>query len=171
MGDATHALITAPRREQEAWLLSRFPDRSLEDLIDRAYPLAYGAYFEFDDGLLSDMTSFPDDYDLGDLLRDRMPGLTEERAERINAGSALTSEERAQTRSLVIDRQLEGDDGVFCSGFEVPTDAGGTLFASFIGQSQGQGGISYAFDGLFVSREAAERSYRQGPGDRVWMSI
>jgi hypothetical protein len=171
MRDAPNGLVAAPREEQEVWLLARFPDLNMDGLIARAYPIAYGAFCHFDQGLFSDMTSEPGDYDLGDQLRERMPELTEARAEQINAGATLSSTELAQTRALVIDGQLEGDGGFFCSGFDVPTDAGDTVFASFIGRSLGQGGIGYAFDGLFANREAAERSYRDGPGDRIWIEI
>jgi hypothetical protein len=162
-------ILKADQKTQEALLLKLFPNETIDDLIVKAYSDAYGVYFIFDQSRLEDMLAYPSDYNLSDTLQGRLPDLDDDRAEAIQNGAALTSSELAAVKECVLEEQELGDGGCFCSGLDIKLPGGRSLFASFVGQSEGQGGIRYKFDGLFPSRQSAENSYKE-LGDH-WLEL
>ena len=162
-------IIKADLTTQEAWLLELFPNETIDDLIVKAYSNAYGVYFIFDQSRMEDMLAYPSDYDLGETIRGRLADLDADRVEAIENGAALTGSELAAVKECVLEEQEEGDGGCFCSGLDINLRGGQSLFASFVGQSEGQGGIRYQFDGLFSSRQSAENSYNE-IGDH-WLEL
>lgn len=162
-------VLTADLKTQEAWLLKHFPKETIDDLIVQAYSDAYGVYLIFDQSRLEDMLAYPLDYDLGETIRGRLTDLDDDRVEAIDNGAALTGREMAAVKEYVLEEQDDGDGGCFCSGLDISLPGGKSLFASFVGYSEGQGGIRYQFDGLFSSRQSAENSYKE-IGDH-WLEL
>ena len=162
-------VLTADLKTQEAWLLKHFPKETIDDLIVKAYSEAYGVYLIFDQFRLEDMLAYPLDYDLGETIRGRLTDLDDDRVEAIDNGAALTGRELAAVKECVLEGQEEGDGGDFCSGLAVNLPSGQSLFASFVGPSEGQGGIRYEFDGLFSSLQSAENYYKE-IGDH-WLEL
>ena len=162
-------IIKADLKTQETWLLKHFPNETIDDLILKAYSDAYGVYLIFDQSRLEYMLAYPSDYDLGETIRGRLADLDDDRVEAIENGAALTGSELAAVKEYVLEVQEEGDGGYFCSGLAVNLPGGQSLFASFVGSSDGQGGIRYEFDGLFSSLQSAENSYKE-IGDH-WLEL
>ena len=162
-------IIKADQKTQEAWLLKLFPNKTIDDLIVKVYSDAYGVYLLFDQYLLKDMLADPSDYSLGDTLQGRLPDLDDDRVESINNGAALTRSELVAAKECVLLQQEAGDGGCICSGFNIKLPSGQSLFASFVGYEQGQGGIEYKFDGLFASKQSAENFYKE-IGDH-WLEL
>lgn len=149
-------IIKADLATQEAWLLKHFPNETIDDLKVKAYSDAYGVYLIFDQSRMEDMLAYPADYDLGETIRGRLTDLDDDRVEAIENGAALSGSELAAVKKCVLEEQEEDDGGCFCSGLLVSLPGGQSLFASFVGPSEGQGGIRYEFDGLFSSRQSAK---------------
>ena len=162
-------IIKADYATQEAWLLKLFPNETIDDLIGRAYSDAYGVYFIFDQSRLDDMLAYPSEYDLGETIRGRLNDLDNDRVKAIENGAPLTASELGAVKGCVLEEQELGDGGCFCSGLDVNLPSGQRLFASFVGQSEGQGGIGYKFDGLFPSQRSAEKFYKK-LGDH-WLEL
>ncbi len=93
----------------------------------------------------------------------------DDRAEEIETGAKLTENELSAAKEYVLEQQELGDGGLICSGFDIDLPDGASLFASFVGQEQGQSGIAYEFDGLFTSKQAAESAYKK-MGDH-WLDL
>ena len=154
-------IIKSDVKTQEAFLLGLFPDESIEDLIVKIYSEAFGVYLLLDRSRLEDMLGYPTNYDLGETIREHLPDTTDDRVTAIDIGAPLTAKELAALKDYILDEQSSGDGGHFCSGFDVRLPNGQVLFASFVGLSEGQGGIGYEFDGLFLSRQSAKKSYKE----------
>lgn len=154
-------IIKSDIKTQEAFLLGLFPSKSIDDLIVEICCEAYGVYLIFDWSRLEDMLSYPTSYDLGETIRERLPDISDDRVKAIDSGVPLTAEELAALKDYILDEQSSGDGGHFCSGLNVRLPNGQALFASFVGLSEGQGGIRYEFDGLFLSRQSAKNWYKK----------
>jgi hypothetical protein len=128
-------------------------------LTVRAYEQPLGFFIVFDDSRLQDVLAHPDAYDLGWLLQDRL-SISDQRAEAINGGAALSGAELDALKAELMDRQLQSDEGISCAGFAVSAGEGGTVFVAFTGPSEGQGGIRYEFAALFKSRDHAVGHFR-----------
>ena len=145
-----------------------------EDIIDyisyRAWDIPLGAYIIYDHSSLNDMLENPESYDLGWSIQAKMENMSDQRAEAINNGDQLSSDElNVATRIVEEMQEEEEDDWISCSGFKINTIADGTIYAAFTGLSLGQGGIEYTFYKLFPNTETAV-SYFSEKGDN-WFSI
>ena len=152
-------ILSASKAAQLEWLLKQFPKKDIDDLRVRAYQQPFGCFVVFDNSRLQDILAYPDAYDLGWLLQDRL-SISDQRAEAINGAAALSLAELDALKAELMDRQLQSDDGIACAGFAVSTAEGGTVFAAFTGSSEGQGGVRYDFAGLFTSRDHAMKHFR-----------
>ena len=152
-------ILSASKAAQLEWLLKQFPNEDIDDLTVRAYEQPLGFFIVFDDGRLQDVLAHPDAYDLGWLLQDRL-SISDQRAEAINGGAALSGAELDALKAELMDRQLQSDEGISCAGFAVSAGEGGTVFVAFTGPSEGQGGIRYEFAALFKSRDHAVGHFR-----------
>jgi len=103
-------ILSASKAAQLDWLLKQFPKEDIDDLTVRAYEQPLGFFVVFDDGRLQDVLAYPDAYDLGWLLQDRL-SISDQRAEAINAGAALSDAELDALKAELMDRQLQSDDG------------------------------------------------------------
>ena len=161
-------ILSASKAAQLEWLLKQFPKEDIDDLRVRAYEQPLGFFIVFDDSRLEDVLAYPDAYDLGWLLQDCL-SISDQRAEAINGGVALSGAELNALKAELMGRQLESDDGISCAGFAVSAGEGGKVFAAFTGPSEGQGGIRYDFAGLFTSRDHAMKHFRS-MGDE-WVDL
>jgi hypothetical protein len=144
-----------------------------EDIIDymdlRAWDEPLGAYIIYDRSRLDDMLESPESYDLGWSIQAKMENMPDQRAEAINSGDTLNSNEMNVAVKLVEEIQEDNDEWISISGFKIDTIADGTIYAAFTGLSLGQGGIEYTFYKLFPNTETAV-SYFSEKGDN-WFSI
>ena len=144
-----------------------------EDIIDymdlRAWDEPLGAYIIYDRSRLDDMLESPESYDLGWSIQAKMENMPDQRAEAINNGDTLNSNEMNVAVKLVEEIQEDNDEWISISGFKIDTIADGTIYAAFTGLSLGQGGIEYTFYKLFPNTETAV-SYFSEKGDN-WFSM
>ena len=144
-----------------------------EDIIDymnlRAWDEPLGAYIIYDRSRLDDMLESPESYDLGWSIQAKMENMSDQRAEAINNGDTLNSNEMNVAVKLVEEIQEDNDEWISISGFKIDTIADGTIYAAFTGLSLGQGGIEYTFYKLFPNTETAV-SYFSEKGDN-WFSM
>ena len=188
-------LLKSSPAVQYEWLKGQLSDKTLEDMksnlvnptveeldnlvakdenvIDyinyRAWDIPLGAYIIYDHSSLNDMLENPESYDLGWSIQAKMENMSDQRAEEINNGDQLSSDELNVAVRIVEEMQEEEDDWISCAGFKINTIADGTIFAAFTGLSLGQGGIDYTFYKLFPNTETAV-SYFSEKGDN-WFSI
>lgn len=113
-------LLRADRKTQLSWLVSRGELRGGLELEARAYDEPLGSYFFIDNDRLADMLAYPESYDLGWSLRDRIAGTSDARAIAINDGATLSEREIQAAKDIVREEQIENLDGFFCSGFFEP---------------------------------------------------
>lgn len=145
-------------------------DENVIDYISyRAWDIPLGAYIIYDHSGLDDMLESPEGYDLGWSIQAKMENMSDQRAEAINNGDQLSSDELNIAVKIVEEMQDEEDDWISCSGFKINTIADGTIYAAFTGLSLGQGGIEYTFYKLFPNTETAV-SYFSEKGDN-WFSV
>jgi len=144
-----------------------------EDIIDymdlRAWDEPLGAYIIYDRSRLDDMLESPESYDLGWSIQAKMENMPDQRAEAINNGDTLNSNEMNVAVKLVEEIQEDNDEWISISGFKIDTIADGTIYAAFTGLSLGQGGIEHTFYKLFPNTETAV-SYFSEKGDN-WFSM
>lgn len=153
-------LLRADRKTQLSWLVSRGELRGGLALEARAYDEPLGSYFFIDNDRLADMLAYPESYDLGWTLRDRIAGTSDARAIAINDGATLSEREIQAAKDIVREEQIENLDGFFCSGFFEPWDGTTTIFAAYQGPSLGQGGIHYEFERLFRTKQDAAMYFK-----------
>ena len=145
-------------------------DENVIDYINyRAWDIPLGAYIIYDHSSLNDMLENPESYDLGWSIQAKMENMSDHRAEEINNGDQLSSDELNVAVRIVEEMQDEEDDWISCAGFKINTIADGTIYAAFTGLSLGQGGIEHTFYKLFPNTETAV-SYFSEKGDN-WFSI
>ena len=144
-----------------------------EDIIDymdlRAWDEPLGAYIIYDRSRLDDMLESPESYDLGWSIQAKMENMPDQRAEAINSGDTLNSNEMNVAVKLVEEIQEDNDEWISISGFKIDTIADGTIYAAFTGLSLGQGGIEYTFYKLFPNTKTAI-SYFSEKGDN-WFAM
>ena len=144
-----------------------------EDIIDymdlRAWDEPLGAYIIYDRSRLDDMLESPESYDLGWSIQAKMENMPDQRAEAINSGDTLNSNEMNVAVKLVEEIQEDNDEWISISGFKIDTIADGTIYAAFTGLSLGQGGIEYTFYKLFPNTKTAV-SYFSEKGDN-WFAM
>ena len=145
-------------------------DENVIDYINyRAWDIPLGAYIIYDHSSLNDMLENPESYDLGWSIQAKMENMSDHRAEEINNGDQLSSDELNVAVRIVEEMQDEEDDWISCAGFKINTIADGTIYAAFTGLSLGQGGIEYTFYKLFPNTETAV-SYFSEKGDN-WFAM
>ena len=169
-------LLKADRETQLEWLKSQLTDTANEQDTDiityihiRAWDEPLGAFIHFDQSRLDDMLGYPEAYDLGESIQNSLPDVSNQRAKAINAGSKLTPAEREVAVAIFEEGQADSDAWISCSGFTLKVDTGASIYIAFSGASLGQGGIDYAFYGLFSNSEAAI-NYFSKQGDN-WFDI
>jgi hypothetical protein len=161
-------ILSASKAAQLEWLLKQFPKEDIDDLRVRAYEQPIGCCIVHDEDRLQDCLENPDASDLGWMLQGRIK-ISDARAEAINAGAEISSAEHAALRALLLDQQSESEEGTYISGFSVSSGDDSTIFAAFMGLSEGQGGIRYEFAGLFKSRATAVQSFMSTAD--VWIEL
>lgn len=121
----------------------------------------------FDYSALEDWLAYPEDYEIGDLLKEVWPELTDIRASELTAGSKLTDEELARLKEAVWQAQVnndEGHDGRNYKGFEASC-IDGNVYALFCGYSEGQGGVPWMLEGVYASKAEAMAEIQSSVGE------
>lgn len=123
--------------------------------------------------ILDDMLKYPDSYDLGWRLQERLSDMPDSRAIQINDGGKLTPNELKLATEIETDDRIndayEDSDGLLCSGSTVTLEDTKEVFISFTGQCLGQGGIDYSFHRIFANRQASVKHFESQPG--IWLPL
>ena len=87
-------------------------DENVIDYINyRAWDIPLGAYIIYDHSGLDDMLESPESYDLGWSIQAKMENMSDHRAEEINNGDQLSSDELNVATRIVEKMQEEEEDG------------------------------------------------------------
>ena len=148
-------LVSLDQEDQLHWLEKNSPD-----YLEKAYEDFIGGWVDLDEFRLSDMINSPQSYDLGWLVQEHIPETTDERAEAINEGAKLSSKELDKVKESIIEESWEGD-AISCSGFYLTLESSETVYVTFTGPNEGQGGYRAEFDKIFANREDAYKFYSQ----------
>ena len=144
----TSDLLRAPYAEQKRWLESLNVDFN-EDLL--CFILT------FDEYTLQQWLEDPEEYSTGEKLKSVFSSLTAKREADINEGVQLSDQEIEHLKEAVWSHQIDNDDGLGglnYMGHSVRCEDG-SVFALFSGHSEGQGGVSWSFEGFYQSKQAA----------------
>ena len=173
-------LLALDSGEQLDWLKLRYAAEAKlaeEDIEFHISMMAWdeplGSIVTPDLSILDDMLKYPDSYDLGWRLQERLSDMPDARAIQINDGSALTANELKTATAIEnedrINDAYESQDGLFCSGSTRILEGGNEVFIAFTGQCLGQGGIDYSFHHIFANRQAAVQHFESQPG--IWLPL
>lgn len=152
-----------PISDQFHWLSKRYPDYAAlcygEGYLGMSYPV--------NDALVQEYEDQPEEYGVVDILRDRVPKLSDERARDIHAGSKLSKEELGIVIEAIAEDDPDGWRGHH--GFEIELEDR-TAVAHFIGHSLGQGGVDFEYCGSFNDVQSLKDWIERQPlGQLDWM--
>ena len=153
-----------PLSDQFYWLSKKYPDYA-----DLCYGEGYlGVSYPINDALVQDYEYQPEEYGVVDILRNRVPALSDDRARDILAGSKLSQEELDVVIEAIAENDTDGWWGHH--GFEIEL-ADQTVFTHFIGRSLGQGGVDFEYCGTFNDAQSLKDWIERQPlGQLDWMS-
>ena len=72
----------------------------------------------------------------------------------------LSNKELNKVKESIIEESWE-DDAISCSGFYLTLESSETVYVTFTGPNEGQGGYRAEFEKIFASREDAYKFYSQ----------
>ena len=155
-----HVLSSMPKGVKEYWLYL-----NVESFEEKAYEYDYekdclGHVTYVEQYELNDYLESPGDYDLGYSIQSLAEGISDDRAEEINDGAALTEAELAHVEFVVVDAKNESDSMMSYVGYSARCGKQ-SIYVLFEGQSQGQGGIYLRFFDIYCSRYDAEIQLKQ----------
>lgn len=152
-----------PLSDQFYWLSKKYPDYA-----DLCYGEGYlGMSYPVNDALVQEHEDQPEEYGVVDILRDRVPTLSDERARAILAGSKLSQEELDVVIEAIAENDTDGWWGHH--GFEIEL-ADQTVFAHLIGRSLGQGGVDFEYYGTFTDAHSLKDWIERQPLRQLdWM--
>ena len=173
-------LLALDSDEQFDWLKLKYAAEAKladEDIEFHISMLAWddplGSIVTPDLSILDDMLKYPDSYDLGWRLQERLSDMPDARAIQINDGDRLTPNELKLATEIETDDRIndayENLEGLLCAGSTVTLEDTNAVFISFTGESLGQGGIDYAFHRIFANRQAAVKHFESQPG--IWLPL
>ena len=134
--------------EQEAWIEENIPDYE-GNLYGENY---LGSSYNLDDDTLEEHLQFREEYDVSGLIASQITEISEARAEEIDAGADLTDNELLALGEAIAENDFEGWDTY--SGFRFKVRFG-SLYALYVGQDIGQGGVSFEIECVLQSEDAA----------------
>ena len=167
-------LLAANPNAQYEWLKVKYAARAeqaeddvVSDLVGRAWEEPLGCYFHLDQSRFDDLIKYPEEYELGGSLRQRLGDISDARAVAIDEGAVLTERELNEVKNIVLDQQGDNEGGINCSGFTVKIDGDNEVFAAYTGPVSGPGNINYSFYRIFKSKALAI-SHFCNQGDLWW---
>lgn len=173
-------LLALDSDEQFDWLKLKYAAK--EELADEdiefhitlmAWDDPLGSIVTPDLSILDDMLKYPDSYDLGWRLQERLSEMPDARAIQINDGDTLTPNELKLATEIEnedrINDAIEHLEGLLCAGSTKTLEGTNEVFISFTGQSLGQGGIDYSFYRICANRCAAIKHFKSQPG--IWVPL
>ena len=134
--------------EQEAWIEENIPDYE-GNLYGENY---LGSSYNLDDDTLEEHLQFREEYDVSGLIASQITEISEARAEEIDAGADLTDNELLALGEAIAENDFDGW-GTY-SGFRFKVRFG-SLYALYVGQDIGQGGVSFELEAVFSSKKSA----------------
>ena len=173
-------LLALDSDEQFDWLKLKYAaeaklaDEDIEFHISlMAWDDPLGSIVTPDLSILDDMLKYPDSYDLGWRLQERLSDMPDARAIEINDGDKLTPNELKLATEIEkedrINDAYEHLEGLLCSGSTKTLEGSKQGFISFTGEHCGNGGINYSFYRIFANRQAAVKHFESQPG--IWLPL
>lgn len=134
--------------EQEAWIEENIPDYE-GNLYGENY---LGISYNLDDDTLEEHLQYRDEYDVSGLIASQISDISDARAEEIDAGADLTDHELSALGEAIAENDFDGWD-TYC-GFRFKVRFG-SLYALYVGQDIGQGGVSFELECVLRNEGAA----------------
>ena len=135
--------------EQETWIEANIPDYE-GNLYGENY---LGISYNLDDDTLEEHLQYREEYDVSGLIASQISDISDARAEEIDAGADLTDHELLALGEAIAENDFDGWDTY--SGFRFKVRFG-SLYALYVGQDIGQGGVSFELEYVLRSEGAAK---------------
>ena len=144
------AFLKLTLAEQEAWIEANVPDYE-----DKLYGENYlGCSYQIDEATLAEYLEYREDYDVSGIIEAQLSNLTEERLVEIDDGSTLTLDELEALKLGIAEDDC--DNWQTHSGQYVKVRFG-AVYALYVGEDIGQGGVSFKLECVFKARRLAVR--------------
>ena len=134
--------------EQEAWIEENTPDYE-GNLYGENY---LGGSYSLDDDTLEEHLQYREEYDVSGLIASQISDISDTRVEDIDAGADLTDHELLALGEAIAENDFDGWDTY--SGFRFKVRFG-SLYALYVGQDIGQGGVSFELECVLRNEGAA----------------
>ena len=150
------AFLKLTHDEQEAWIKANIPDDEINLYGDNYL----GCSYELDEDTLEDYIEYRDDYGLSGIVSSQLPNMTKERLEKIDDGANLTLEEVEALKVGIAENDFDGWQTH--SGQYVKVRFG-AVYALYLGEDIGQGGVSFELEAVFRSKSKAMLALNDKP--------
>ena len=142
------AFIKLTLAEQEAWIEANVPDYE-EKLYGENY---LGCSYQIDEDTLAEYLEYREGYDVSGIIEGQLSNLTEERLVEIDDGATLTLDELEALKLGIAEDDC--DNWQTHSGQYVKVRFG-AVYALYVGEDIGQGGVSFKLECVFKARRLA----------------
>ena len=150
------AFLKLTHDEQEAWIEANIPDYKVNLYGDNYL----GCSYELDEDTLEDYIEYRDDYGLSGIVPSQLPNMTKERLEKIDDGADLTLEEVEALKVGIAENDFDGWQTHSGQYIKVRF---GAVYALYLGEDIGQGGVSFELEAVFRSKSKAMLALNDKP--------
>ena len=150
------AFLKLTHDEQEAWIEANIPDYKVNLYGDNYL----GCSYELDEDTLEDYIEYRDDYGLSGIVSSQLPNMTKERLEKIDDGANLTLEEVEALKVGIAENDFDGWQTHSGQYIKVRF---GAVYALYLGEDIGQGGVSFELEAVFRSKSKAMLALNDKP--------
>jgi hypothetical protein len=134
--------------EQETWIEANIPDYE-GNLCGENH---LGISYNLDADTVEEHLQYREEYDVSGLIASQISDISEARADEIDAGADLTDNELLALGEAIAENDFDGWNTF--SGFRFKVRFG-SLYALYVGQDIGQGGVSFEIECVLQSEDAA----------------
>ena len=136
-------------------------EQNIEEYEVLLYSDGYiGCSYPSEQSDLEEYENYPLDYDVSGMIKKQLDSITPNRIDEIDEGAKLTCHEREALARAIAEQDMDGWLGHH--GFQLDLDDG-SVFTYFISNSIGQGGASFAYMGLYGSKEDMLEAVQREP--------
>ena len=134
--------------KQEVWIEEHYPNFA-ENLYGSNY---LGSSYQLPQSKLDEYLDAPEDYGVSAMIAAQLENISEERQEQIDAGVSLTDTETTALQKAIAEYDYDGWD--IHSGQFIKLRFG-AVYALYVGQDIGQGGVDFELEEMFKTKRAA----------------
>lgn len=134
--------------KQEAWIEEHYPNFA-ENLYGSNY---LGSSYQLPQSKLDEYLDAPEDYGVSGMIAAQLENISEERQEQIDAGVSLTDTETTALQKAIAEYDYDGWD--IHSGQFIKVRFG-AVYALYVGQDIGQGGVDFELEKMFQKKRYA----------------